>query len=234
MAYYISVHPFSRKKNDQIWEQILKDEFEQEINKEYSKLEKELKNINENPRVDLDYELQQQEESLKRKQERLEDLKRMKLHLDEAILNKDKIAIAECVENIEANIARESEEIDYFGTRYPFHEFFTALFKIVLNVRIEDDFEDTLERVPFEKWIELYKKINSDAMKEAIGATQDDPEDLESLRYYADLTRHMRDIIKYCIDTGSELYIYDELYCVSKEKPKDSRIEEIIKKIIKN
>lgn len=228
------MYPFNRRKNDQTWEKIFTEGFEEEIKKEYEKIEKELEIINENPRIDLDYELQQQEESLKRKQEGLEDLKRMKLCLDEAILNKDKIAIAECVENIDANIARENKEIDYFGTRYPFHEFFTALFKIVLNVRVEDDFEDTLERVPFEKWIELYKKINSDAMKEAIGVTQDDPEDPENLRYYADLTRHMRDIIKYCIDTESELYIYDELYYAGEEKPKDSRIEEIIKKIIKN
>jgi hypothetical protein len=215
-----------------MWEQIFKDEFDKDIDKEYDKIEKELEDINENPRIDLDYGLQQQEESLKKKQETLNDLKRNVRNLKEAIKNSNKEAIAEYVENIDLNITERFMEIDYFGTHYPFHDFFTSLFEIVLGIDIDKDYESTLEGVPIEKWVELYKEINGDAIKKAIGRTQDDPEDLESMQYYADLARHIRDIVRHCINTGSELRISDELYHSEDEERTDGRIEEVMFKYI--
>ena len=88
--------------------------------------------------------------------------------------------------------------------------------------------------IPIEEWFSLYKKIDVTAAKAAIDATEDDPKDSESQDYYLSLVKHIRDILRYCQETNSELHISDELYEPSEDSvPETGRSKEVVDKYFK-
>jgi len=201
------------------------------LDAETVKINKELVELNENPQIERDYKLQQREEFLGYKKSRISSLKNDIEHLKNAIVDQDKEAISEYIPMIDSEITEHYAEVDFFDPLRPFHEFFSELFEVVLGMNIEKDYDSTLQLVPTEKWIELYKKIDANSVKKAISSTQDDPKDSETVKGYTELTRAIRDILKSCIATGSELKVSDGLY--ETDQPESTRTKEIREKFIK-
>lgn len=123
---------------------------------------------------------------------------------------------------------RDSEIHD---SRYPFHDFFSALFENVLHIDVGTQFEDTLSLVPTEKWVELYRNIDADSIKRSVLRLGEDSNGSETLDYYVGWVTYVRDLVKKCLETKSELRIWDELYESETEKEtKDDEIKMIVKK----
>ena len=233
MAYYISVHPFNKTKHDQTWDEILHGNFSEKSKEEISSATDELDIVLKNPKIATDWELQKREGFL---QNRIHLLSRLIDYIDKlkkAIVNQDDELIKEYVSEINDKITTYFTEISYSDSRYPFHEFFSGLFKVILDIDIGEDYQDTLSLLPHNKWIELYEKINPEAVKKAIGATEDNPEDVEGQKYYLNLAMHIRDILRNCVKTKSEIKIYDELFNTDREEFGDDRTKEVISQFIK-
>lgn len=233
MAYYISVKPFNESKNDEAWDEIATGEFTRELEKEISVLDKKIIELDKDPKIDFDSNLIKEAETLEDRKDRMSNLVSDINSLNKAFARKDSESVKEYIHLIDSELSNYRNEIYFFDPRQPFHDFFSALFKIILNIDIEKDWQDTLSLLPTDTWVQLYKKIDAEAVKKAIGATEDDPEDKEAQKYYFGIVKHIRDTLRNCLDTQSEIRVYDELYDSGKEQFTDERTKKIIEKYFK-
>lgn len=236
MSYSISVKKFNAAENNKVWEKIFNGTYLEDMEKEIPEIDIKLLELDKNPKIEVDYKLQNQEENLKNRKENLSDLKRDIGRLKSAIANNDDESIKEYIDFIDDSITENYNGKDYFydSSRFQFHDFFSTLFKIILNLNISENYQDTLELLPTEKWIELYKKIDASAVKKAIAMVSENPNDIDEQKSYFDLTKEIRDIVKNCIDTNSEIQVSDELYGMNEEESiNKNRTKEIINKFVK-
>lgn len=234
MSYSISVQAFNTKKNDEFWEKIAKGTLSEALEKQISDIEQRIQQLNGDLRIYSDAKIIDEANLLDKKKFRLSVLRDDIQRLRESIDSKDDQSIREYIESIDTSLTDfYNESLDYHDPRYPFHEFFSALFKIVLDINIEKDWQDTLSLLPMEKWIELYTKIDGEAVNNAIRSLNEDPEESEIQKYYIGLVREIRDILRRCKETNSQFAVYDELYESGEEQQEQARTSEILEKWLK-
>ena len=237
MSYYITVRPFYKAKNDQAWDEIIKGEFTKKLEKEITQIEKKLSELNKNPDIKYDFNLHMSEESRERRKRLLKSIIDNIPTLKDAFKNNNQQSINEYINCIDSELTDYYSEIDYFDSRYPFHEFFSALFEIVLNEKIDEKWEHSLCLLPTDLWIKLFKQISPEALKEAIAMVDDEPDDKETQQYYFQLAKTISNILKDCKENQGEIHISDEAYYsgLGKDDKNNSlagkRVEEIYKRL---
>ncbi|MBI2426840.1 MAG: hypothetical protein HYV34_03245 [Candidatus Kerfeldbacteria bacterium] len=231
MSYYISVRALHKEKNDKLWKEIADGKFSETLEKQLIDIEQRIQQLSGDLRIYSDSKLIEEANMLDDKKFRLSGLVNDIKRFRESLHAKDDQSIKEYIESIDSRLTDfYNEGLDYFDPRYPFHDFFSALFEIVLRVDIEKDWHGTLSLLPTEKWIELYKKIDGEAVNKAIRSMDENPEDREVQDDYVGLTREIRDILRRCIDTKSQFCLFDELYESGQEPQEKPRTNEILEK----
>lgn len=227
MAYYISVKVFNEEENDELWKKIASGLYLDEVKKKAYAVHTERQKLEDDPMMDGSAKKIDRYNHLSELDPDLSLLVSNLEELEESIRSKNSKSLKKNVESIyhRLGVMDEGKDSEISDPRYPFHDFFSALFEYVLHIDIETQFEDTLSLVPTGKWVELYRNIDADSIKRSVLRLGEDGNDPETLDYYVGWVTGVRDLVKTCLETKSELHIWDELY--ESESEKDTISDEI-------
>lgn len=226
MADYIHIYPDNTAKNDQIWQEICSKTIVSRIDKEIVAFEKEIENLDKNPEVQINYDLQTKEQNAEFQLSSLNSLKRVVIELQKSIESKNEHKIKEATENIEYQLQGNYEGLS--EPSEPIYSFFVSLFKFILNMDVFEDFK-SLTKVPTELWIKLFQNISKDAISKAVseaGGNWDDDQ-----KYYIWVLETIKEIVKHCKDKKINLVVRDDYEDAAQENKHQNRVDEILEKI---
>lgn len=233
MSNYISVKVFNEGENDELWKKIASGRYLDEVKKKAEAVHEELRGLEDDPMMEGSAKKIDRYNRLSELDPDLSLLASDLEALEESIRSKNPKSLEKNVESVYLGLGVMEERRDstISDSRYPFHDFFSLLFENVLDMNVEAQFEDTFSLVPTETWVELYRKIDGDAVKNAILGLGEDSDDPKTLDYYIEWVTSVRDLVKECLETKSELRIWDEFYESDTEiDTEKEEVAEIIKK----
>lgn len=130
--------------------------------------------------------------------------------LSAALASKDKQAIIPAIENMDSELVSLSSEKSFSDYVSNYEEFIEIMFMEVLGINIlaQDYYEtERITGIPFNLWVELFQRADSETMKMVRDVVIKAGYPFEE---FTDAVLPIKDIVKFCHDTNTEMVVYYE------------------------